>query len=127
VWVRPLGEGLLDLVGAQIDSVVAESLPMDVEFDVAIRLVGTAQDFESLHHVEVVLSDPQLEQLGTLSIPVEPRVPGPAHIAGYEINAHVAARINFEADVEGGYDLSFALDREPAHRQKTTISVVLAQ
>ncbi len=114
----------MDLIGAQIDSVVVEALPADVQIDVAIRLVGAPRDFGVAHAVQVVLSDPQLVELGRLDIPVPPRVPGPRHIPGYEINHHVATRISIPVDVAGGYDLSFALDREPAHQHKTTVSVV---
>ena len=43
--VRSRPDGLLDLLGCQLDSVVLESLPTEIEFDVAIRLVGTEHDF----------------------------------------------------------------------------------
>ncbi|MEA2370991.1 MAG: hypothetical protein QOH12_1385 [Solirubrobacteraceae bacterium] len=101
------------------------SLPTEIEFDVAIRLVGPEQDFAESHLVQVVLSDPQLAGLGTLDIPIEPRTSLPGRIPGYEINANVGARIAFEPDQEGGYDLSFALDGEAQHRHKTTLSVLL--
>lgn len=114
----------MDIIGAQIDSVVVDDLPVDVEFDVAIRLVGTIQDFAVPHAVQVSLSDPELALLGNLDIPVPPREPAVTRIPGYEINSHVAARIKLPGDAFGGYDLSFALDGEPAHRHKATISVV---
>lgn len=123
--VRSRGDGLLDLLGCQIDSVVLASLPTEIEFDVAVRLVGPEQDFAANHLVQVVLSDPQLEELGALDIPVSPRAPSASHIQGYEINYNVGARIAFEPDQQGGYDLSFALDGEPQHRHKTTISVIV--
>ncbi len=72
----------------------------------------------------MLLTGPEMEVLGELSIPVTPRRPGSGHLPGYEINAHVGARIAFDADAEGGYDLAFALDGETEHRHKTTISVV---
>jgi hypothetical protein len=122
--VRPLGGGLLDLFGVQIDSVLTTTLPVSVEFDVAIRLVGPPQDFATAHMVDVLLTGPELDALGELSVPVPPRKPGRTHLPGYELNAHVGARITFDADAEGGYDLAFALDGEPEHRQKATISVV---
>lgn len=100
---------------------------MTVQFDVAIRLVGPVRDFEASHVVDVVLSGPELEVLGELPIPVPPRKPARTHLPGYEINAHVGARIEFEAESEGGYDLAFALDGQPEHRHKTTISVVLSR
>jgi len=125
VRVRSRPDGLLDLLGCQIDSVVLSSLPTEIEFDVAIRLVGPEQDFVEPHAVQVVLSDPRLEGLGTLDIPIESREPSPSRIPGYEINANVGARIAFEPDQVGGYDLSFALDGEAEHRHKTTLSVVL--
>jgi len=112
VRVRSRPDGLLDLLGCQIDSVVLPSLPTEIEFDVAIRLVGPEQDFADAHVLQVVLSGPQLEELGTLEVPIDARAPLPSHIAGYEINANVGARIAFEPEHEGGYDLSFALDGE---------------
>lgn len=75
--------------------------------------------------VQVVLSDPQLEGLGTLDMPIEPRTSPRGRIPGYEINANIGVRIAFEPDQEGGYDLSFALDGEAQHRHKTTLSVLL--
>lgn len=122
--VRTRAGGLLDLLAAPIDSVVVEEVPKDIQFDVAMRLVGTVHDFEEHHLVQVVLSDPQLEQVGVLEVPTAPRSPKPDHIPGYEINHNVGVRIDFEADEYGGYDLSFALDGSAQHRHKTTISVV---
>jgi len=122
--VRTRPGGLLDLLAAPIDSVVVEGLPKDIQFDVAMRLIGTVQDFEEPHVLQVVLSDPQLEQVGVLDVPIAPRSPKPGHIPGYEINHNVGVRIDFEADQLGGYDLSFALDGSAQHRHKTTVSVV---
>jgi hypothetical protein len=122
--VRQRPGGLVDLLGAQIDSLVVPSLPEDVEFDLAIRIVGTERDFQRPHLLQVVLSDPDLVEVGAFDVQIEPREPAPSHIAGYEINYHVPARINFEADQYGGFDLSFALDGEAAHALKTTMSVV---
>lgn len=114
----------MDLLGAQIDSVVIESLPRDVQFDVAVRLVGREQDFREHHLLQVALSDPQLVEVGTLDVPIEPRAAPRSHIPGYEINHNVPVRIDFEADQYGGYDLSFGLDGQAQHRHKTTLSVV---
>jgi len=105
--------------------VVTTTLPVSVVFDVAIRLVGPPQDFETAHVVDVLLTGPELDVLGELSVPVPPRKPDRTHLPGYELNAHVGARIAFEPHVGGGYDLAFALDGEPEHRHKTTLSVVL--
>lgn len=52
-----------DLLAAPIDSVVVEEVP-----------------------IQAVLSDPQLEQVGVLEVPIAPRSPKPDHIPGYEIN-----------------------------------------
>lgn len=123
--VRTREDGLLDLLGCQIDSVVLPELPTEIEFDVAIRLIGREEDFADEHLVQVVLSDPQLEALGTLDI--NPRAALPTQIPGYEINANLGARIGFEPYDEGGYDLSFALDGEAQHRHKTTLSVILRE
>ncbi|MCP9491007.1 MAG: hypothetical protein MSC31_14210 [Solirubrobacteraceae bacterium MAG38_C4-C5] len=120
--MRP--DGLLDLLAAPIDAVVVEGLTKDIQFDVAMRLIGTVQDFEEHHLLQVMLSDPQLEQVGVLEVPIAPRSPKPGHIPGYEINHNIGVRIDFEADQYGGYDLSFALDGYAQHRHKTTISVV---
>lgn len=124
--MRPRGDGLFDLVAAPIDSVVVRTLPVEVEFEVAIHLRGPELDFETRHVVEVVLTGPDLREDGRLQIPVGVRVPGPNHIPGYEIHANLVARIVFYPDREGGYDLSFALDGVPDHNRKATISVVLA-
>jgi len=115
----------LDLFGVQIDSIVAARLPVSVHFDIAIRLVGAPEDFETAHRVDVLLTGPDMDVLGELPIAVEPRRPGRGNLPGYELNAHVGARIAFDADAEGGYDLAFSLDGEPEHRHRTTVSVVL--
>jgi hypothetical protein len=120
--MRP--DGLVDLAAAQIDSVVLESLPRDLQFDVAVRIVGAVQDFEASHLLQVALSDPQLVEVAMFDVPIEPRAPAATYIEGYEINHHVGLRIDFEADQLGGYDLAFALDGQPEHRHKTTLSVV---
>lgn len=124
VRVRGRPDGLLDLLGAQIDSVVVDSVPKDVQFDVAIRVVGPEQDFQGHHLIQVLLSDPQLVEVGALDVPIPPRTPTESHIPGYEINHNIGLRIDFEADQLGGYDLSFALDGQTQHRHKTTLSVV---
>jgi hypothetical protein len=124
VRVRVRSDGLLDLLGVQIDSVVIPELPKDVQFDVAVRIVGTVQDFEAAHSVEVVLFDPNLVEAGRNIVPIAPRAPSPSHIPGYEINHHLAMRIDFEADIYGGWDLAFALDGETRHGLRTTLSVV---
>jgi len=125
-WVRPSSTpGRLDLFDCQIDSVLVGSLGTEVEFDVAFRLAGAATDFAIEHVVQVTLSDPQLNELNVLELPVLPRVPSPHRLPGYELSAHDGARISFQPDREGGYDLSFALDGEPDHRHKATISVKL--
>lgn len=126
VRVRRRTDGLLDLLGCQVDSVVLPSLPTEIEFDIAIRLVGQERDFADEHLVQIALSDPQLEGLGVLDVPVYPRTALPTRIEGYEINANLGARVAFEPREPGGYDLSFALDGEPQHKHKTTISVIVA-
>ncbi|MDX6681990.1 MAG: hypothetical protein QOG94_2029 [Solirubrobacteraceae bacterium] len=125
-WARPSSTpGRLDLFDCQIDSVLLGFLGTEVEFDVAFRLAGSAADFAVEHVVQVTLSDPQLNELGALDLPVFPRVPAPFRLPGYELSAHDVARISFRPDREGGYDLSFALDGEPDHRNKATIAVKL--
>jgi hypothetical protein len=106
--------------------VIVAELPRDVQFDLAVRLVGTVQDFEGLTLLQVALSGPDLSEVegGFLDVPIEPRAPAPTHLPGYEINHTLGLRVDFPAFAYGGYDLSFALDGQPQHRQKTTISVV---
>lgn len=127
-WVRSSSTpGRFDLFDCQIDAVLVGSLGTEVEFDVAIRLVGSAADFADEHLVQVTLSDPQLVDLDVLDLPVLPRVPAAHRLPGYELSAHEGARISFQATSQGGYDLSFGLDGEPDHRHKATISVKLLE
>ncbi len=65
--------------------------------------------------------------LGTLDLPVKRGEPAETRIPGYEQSRHIAARIGLPADEVGGYDLAFALDGEPQHSHRTTISVVLRE
>jgi hypothetical protein len=118
-------DGLINLVGAQVDTVVVEAVPTDVLVDVAVRVVGVEKDFTEEHSVEVVLTAPDMVELGRLAVPLEVGVPLGAHIPGYELNRHCALRIMLPADTIGGYDLAFSLDGAPAHEHRTTISVVL--
>lgn len=125
-WVRrSSAAGRLDLFDCQIDTVLAASRATEVEFDVAIRIVGTQADFAEQHLVQVTLSDPQLVELNVLDLPIFPLVPAPHRLPGYELSIHDGARIAFRPESEGGYDLSFALDGKPEHRLKATISVKL--
>ena len=115
----------MDLFDCQIDAVLVGSLATEIEFDVAIRLVGSVADFAEEHVVQVTLSDPQLVELNVLDLPVFPLVPAAHRLPGYELSAHVAARIAFHANSEGGYDLSFALDGQIQHRHKSTMGIKL--
>jgi hypothetical protein len=45
------------------DTVLVDSLATEIEFDVAIRVVGTESDFAEEHLVQIVLSNPQLVEL----------------------------------------------------------------
>lgn len=116
--------GLLTLVGAQIDSVIVPSLPADIVFDVAVRLVGLPADFERGCRLEVALVAPTFEELGKLDIEVKPRTPGPHYLAGSEINHHLMARIDFEAVEYGPHHLEFTLDGKTEPRVNTALTVV---
>lgn len=124
-WVRAGGTpGLLNLFDCQLDTVVVDSLGSEVEFDVAIRLRGSADDFAKEHAVRIALSV-ELAEVAALDLPVLPIVPARHRLPGYDLSNHVGARIAFEPSSEGGYDLSFALDGKPDTRHNTTISVRL--
>jgi hypothetical protein len=110
VRVRLHDSGLLTLIGAQIDSVTVDTLPKDVEFDVAIRIVGAVADFQERHELQAELTAPDTETIGELTRVIEPRAPAPTALPGYEINHQFGLRISFEADVPGGYDLRLRLD-----------------
>lgn len=122
--MQPRAAGLLTLVGAQIDSVIVPSLPADIVFDVAVRLVGLPADFESGCHLEVALAAPTFEDLGKLNIDVRPRTPGPHYLAGSEINHHLMTRIDFEAIEYGAHHLEFTLDGKAQPRVNTALTVV---
>lgn len=130
VWAIPcrgliaVGDGTLVIQGAQIDSVVVSDLPVELQFSVAIRVVGRADEFGAPHRVSVTLTGPALDHIQTLDIPIVPREPTLHHIPGYELNCHLGAQILMTADELGGYDLSFAVDDEPQHHVRTTLSVV---
>lgn len=115
---------MLALTGVQIDSVIVSSLPADIVFDVAIRLVGLPLDFESESEIQVKLSAPDWEEIGVLAAPVSPREPAPSYIAGSEINYHTVVRIDFEATEFGTHHLEFALDDRTEPRVNTALSVV---
>lgn len=124
-WVRAGGTpGLLNLFDCQLDTVLVDALGSEVEFDVAIRLRGSQQDFAKEHTVRIGLSA-QLAEIAALDLPVLPIVPARHRFPGYDLSNHVGARIVFEPSSEGGYDLSFALDGKSDNRHNTTISVRL--
>ena len=56
-------------------------LGIEAGFRILVRLVGTEEDFRARHVVTLTLTDPNLEVLGTLEHPIEPRQPGPDHIS----------------------------------------------
>lgn len=128
-WAIPCGQahrpspGRLDLYECNIDTVVVASLGTEVEFDVAIRVVGTESDFATRHVVQVIFRDPQLVVLQTLDLPVPLLVPGPHRLPGYELSTNVGAQVAFHPAMEGGYDLSFALDGIVDARCSATIAV----
>lgn len=99
-------------------------LGIDGSYRVLIRLVGTEQDFRTPHRLTLTLTDPHLDELGTLDRAIDPRAAGPSHIAGYEINHHLRADIEMPLDTAGGYALSFALDGKTDHRHTVVISVI---
>jgi hypothetical protein len=114
----------LTLVGAQVDSVIVPSLPADIVFDVAIRLVGLTNDFERGCQIEVSLAAPTFESIGKLDIDVPPRAPGPDHIPGSEINHHIMTRIDFEAIEYGAHHLEFRLDGKAQPKINTALTVL---
>jgi hypothetical protein len=125
-WVRRSSTpGRPDLFDCQIDTVQAASPTTEVEFDVAMRIVGTQEDFAAEHLVQVALSDPQMKVLHVFDLPIFPLVPAPHRLPGYELSLHDGVRIAFRPESEGGYDLSFALDGKPEHRLNTTMSVTV--
>jgi hypothetical protein len=100
-------------------------LGIEAGFRVLVRLVGTEQDFSVPHVVTLTLTDPNVEVLGTLDHPIEPRQAGPDHIPGYEINHHFRADITIPLDLAGGYDLAFSLDGERDQRHTLALSVIV--
>lgn len=122
--VQPHGHGLLTLVGAQVDSVIVPSLPADIVFDVAIRLVGLPNDFDEGCRIEVSLTAPTFENLGKLDIDVKPRAPGSNYISGSEINHHIMTRIDFEAVEYGPHHLEFRLDGKAQPKINTALTVL---
>jgi hypothetical protein len=122
--VQRRGLGLLTLVGAQVDSVIVPSLPADIVFDVAVRLVGLPVDFERDCDLEVTLTAPTWEELGKLNVPIQPRSPDWTHLPGSEINHHVMTRIDFEAIEYGAHHLEFVLDGKTQPHANTALTVV---
>lgn len=64
--IIPTGDGLLTLYGVQVDGLVVERLPVAVQFDVAVRLLGPEHDFREHHEVAATLSGPDLAHVDTL-------------------------------------------------------------
>jgi hypothetical protein len=84
VRVRLHEAGLLTLIGAQIDSVTVDALPKPLEFDVAMRIVGSVADFQEPHEFQAELTAPDTETIGHLTRAIEPREPAPTALPGYE-------------------------------------------
>jgi hypothetical protein len=104
--------------------VIVESLPAEIVFDVAIRLVGLPIDFERGCRLEVALSAPTFEDLGKLPITVQPREPSATYLPGSEINHHVIIRIDFEAIEYGPHHLEFELDGKAQPHVNTAMTVI---
>jgi len=102
-------------------------LGIEAGFRILVRLVGTEQDFRAVHVVTLTLTAPNLDVLGTLEHPIEPRQPGPDHIPGYEINHHFRTDITIPLDVAGGYDLAFALDGKRIQQHTLALSVIVRE
>ena len=103
---------------------IVATLPRDIVFDVAIRLVGLPVDFERGCSLEVSLSAPTFENIGKLPITIHPRGPGGTHLPGSEINHHVITRIDFEAIEYGPHHLEFELDGRAQPHANTALMVI---
>jgi len=100
------------------------SLPRDIVFDVALRLIGLPVDSERGCELEIALAAPTFEEIGRLPIPVKPRAASATHVEGSEINHHVIARIDFEAIECGSHHLEFKLDNKAQPHVNTALTVV---
>jgi hypothetical protein len=104
--------------------VLVPALPADIVFDVAIRLVGLPGDFATGCALQVGLTAPTFEELGTLEIDVRPRTAAPSALQGSELNHHVMARIDFQALEYGPHHLEFTLNGKAQARVNTALSVL---
>lgn len=103
---------------------IVPRLGIEGGFRVLIRLVGQPGDFRVPHAIELTLTDPKTEPLGTLEHPVAPRAPASTARPGDEINHHLRADVRIPLDSEGGYDLALALDGERDQRHTIAVTVV---
>ncbi len=103
---------------------IVPHLGIEGGFRVLIRLVGLPEDFRVPHVIQLTLTGPDTEPLGSLDYPVDPRAPSSTARPGDEINHHLRADVRIPLDSEGGYDLAFALDSERDQRLTIAITVV---
>ena len=85
LWAEPRPNGLFDVWGAGFDTMIVPRLGIEGGFRVLIRLVGQPEDFRVPHAIELTLTDPKTEPLGTLEHPVAPRAPASTARPGDEI------------------------------------------
>lgn len=106
---------------------VVPRLGIEGGFRVLTRLVGRPEEFQAPHAINLTLTGPATEPVGTLDYPVAPRAPAPTARPGDEINHQFRVDVRIPLDAEGGYDLAFALDGNRDQRHTISITVVMAK
>ena len=108
--------GLMTIVGAQIDTLYAGAFPAKLTTSIAIRLAFPDSELGERHTVALRLIGPELEGLGEVSRTLRFEGANPDKAPGWEGSHLMASAIRFDASRPGAYTIEVLLD---GRHQKT--------
>lgn len=116
--------GLMTIIGAQIDTLYAGGFPAKLTTWIAIRLAFPDAELGERHTVALRLIGPQLEALGEVSRTLKFDGANPDKAPGWEGSHLMASAIQFDAVQPGAYTIEVMLDGR--HQKTLPFSVRLA-
>jgi len=125
-WAIPcrfakIEDGLVTIVGAQIDTLQVPELPARVSTWVAMRLVFSDDEAGEAHDLSMRLFGPDLVQAGELRASIRLAEPNPLKPPGWEGSHVMANLVQFEASGEGTHTVEVYLGER--HQRTLPFSV----
>ena len=126
-WAIPclsvsLQEGLVARVEhACFDQLGVSELPAPIEFIVLVRVLGQVEEFRenAPRDLKIDLKGPVMEELVSVELELPSSDPSPEHPEGWEMNAHIPIVVQFTAEDEGTYTITFEVNE---HLQRCSVA-----